>query len=199
MKSKHFMIDVETFGKGPYSSIIALGVVHFDPNNESSPVQAFYVAISPQLSQKAGFRIEADTVCWWMMPAQRAAYDAWLADLKFSPHEAMTGFNEWLQHLDIVDPPDQPIDPDRPYKHRVMWGNGPGFDNELLRQHFGVLNIELPWDYGGDRCFRTFKNLPRAWDARPSDGPRLAHRADHDALYQATWLQRILREYAITV
>lgn len=196
------MLDVETFGKGPFAPIISLGAVHFNPNIVEGPViSAFYVTICPIESEKRGFRVEADTAMWWMQPEQREAWDLWTKELHFAPDDALNGFSQWLEHLDTLDPPydsDSDFDPERPLRHRAIWGNGPAFDNVLLANHFKLLNMQQPWDFGGDRCFRSFKNLPRAASVKPP-GSGVPHKADDDALFQATWLTRILNEYQITV
>ena len=200
MRMKHFMIDIETLGKGPYAPIISLGAIWFEPNEKDRMISSFYVTIDPIESEKRGFRVEADTAMWWMKPAQREAWDVWTKVLHFTPDDALHGFTQWLDHLDKVNPPydeDGP-DPDRPLKHRIFWGCGPGFDNEKLKMHYQMLNMDQPWDYGGDRCFRTFKNLPIAESVRPP-GQGIAHKADDDALYQATWLTRIIAATGITV
>jgi hypothetical protein len=194
------MIDIETLGKGPYAPIIALGAIHFDPNVVDGIISKFYVTIDPIESEKRGFRLDADTVMWWMQPKQREAWDQWTKTLHFGPDDALTGFAIWMDELDQNDPPyakDEEQNEDRPFLHRALWGCGPGFDNEKLKMHYQVLNKPLPWDYGGDRCFRTFRNLPKASDCMPpSQG--IAHKADDDALFQALWLQRILAAYNIT-
>lgn len=214
MKLKHFMLDLETWGTGPFSSIIAVGLVYFDPNVQSVittdgqvPERNFYVTIDPIENEKAGFRLDASTISWWLNPTQRPAWDEWMKPAHFGPQDAFNAVSMWLDEIDHIDPPDpvQGIDamsPEKAYEasvsHRIVWGNGPGFDNELAKQAHKLLNMPLPWGYQGDRCFRTMKNLPRAKDVRPSD-TGLQHNALSDALYQARWLQNIVREYSLTI
>jgi len=175
----HFMLDIETWGKQPYSVIIALGAVHFNPNVVGEIFSRFYVAIDPVSAQKAGLRIDADTVAWWMNPEQRAALDRWFSELKLELPMALDGFTQWLD----VEAPE--------IKERMIWGNGASFDNMLLANAYQAVNEEQPWKYYGDRCFRTMKNLIGARDiAPPIEGT--AHHALDDAVQQARWLQNII-------
>lgn len=200
---KHFMIDIETFSLKNHACVISLGAVWFDPNVQGKIKEKFYVTIDPISSQKAGFRIDAETVMWWMQPAQRTAWDLWTHVAHFDPYLALYGFSEWLDACDTAERPDYPTDePARqvyePRDDRVIWGNGAGFDNVLLRQQYEVIDMTLPWRFYNDRCFRTMKRLPRAKEVAPPF-VGFQHKADDDAEHQARWLQNIVKEYQLVV
>jgi exodeoxyribonuclease VIII len=219
---KHFMLDLETWGTSPYSAIVSIGLVHFDPNVQDVDTTLttnaednmrrgnFEVHVDPLSNEKAGFKIEAGTISWWLNQARNEARTAWLSALKFSISDALLGVSIWMDELDKLDPPDIPSQADleqmseeaayrATIKHRIVWGNGSNFDNELMKQAFKVMNMRCPWDYSGDRCFRTIKNLPRAEAPGIRPANNIHHTALGDALYQARWLQNIVNEYSLTL
>ena len=178
-----------------------IGAVWFDPNQPGVIHEKFQVTLDPIAAQKAGFRMDADTVCWWMSPEQRVALDKWRGILHFPPDLALNGFSMWLDELDENDPPDPEVPEPKdgyPIKHRVLWGNGAAFDNVLLTQAYQVMNLRRPWGYSGDRCFRTMKSFPAA-DAMRPPGFGVQHDAQDDAEYQARWLQNILQAANLTL
>ena len=40
-----------------------------------------------------------------------------------------------------------------------MWGNGAAFDNVLLSNAYRKLEMNQPWKFWNDRCYRTVKNI----------------------------------------
>lgn len=181
---KHVMLDLETWGVQPFSVITMIGAVHFDPNSDKL-MDSFEVAVDPISSQKAGLRIDADTVAWWMDPERDAPRKTWFEMLKFELPIALDGFEQWLDTF-CPDP-----------EERVIWGNGSDFDNALLRQAYRVANREAPWEFRKDRCFRTLKGLSPV-DLKPSR-MEAAHTALADATFQAQWAQNIVRKLGITI
>jgi hypothetical protein len=93
-----------------------------------------------------------------------------------------------------------------------VWGNGATFDNVILAHLFEWAGREVPWHWRHGRCFRTLRaSLPRSALERAERSATLAfggtvekprgwltaHRADHDAIWQAEvcagllcWLRR---------
>lgn len=141
------MVDLETWGTSPYSTIIMIGACVFDPYavESGSVIQdRFEIAIEPT---DTGLRVNAGTLMWWMDSERDAARAAWLDMSRVSLREALDGFSDWLRSLDA--------DPDE----LRIWGNGAGFDNVLLRQAYEVASREAPWSFRHDRCFRTLRSL----------------------------------------
>lgn len=197
---KHISWDVETFAKGDYGMIISLGACMFDPAKKGEIEEKFYVTIDPEQSEAAGFRMDASTVLWWMKPEQRPAYDAWTQIAHFGPSDACQGFNDWLRAIDLAYEGEDRVKeweqtladggPDEAMARRIMWGNGPEFDNRLIRQMYERCQIEKPWSYRGDRDLRTLRAFTHANMCRPPDMGVL-HNAIDDAVYQALWIQNI--------
>ena len=45
-----------------------------------------------------------------------------------------------------------------PSKARV-WGNGASFDNPILANAYRAVNLDPPWRFWNDRCYRTVKSM----------------------------------------
>lgn len=221
---KHIMVDLETFGTKPYSTILSIGATYFDPTKQGREAlkSNFYVTIDPIASAKAGFRSDMNTICWWMLPAQRAAWDEWMSVAHFEPQAALFGFGQWLGSLfDLSQDPhahdDVKVGDRQTFEtadHVAIWGNGATFDNTLLRQAYELLGMEVPWKHWNDKCFRTLKNSamftgPKHEDPlnqRPITAKSLVppfegtkHNALADAQHQALWLCNIAQTFNLVL
>lgn len=144
----HVMLDLETWGTSPYSTIMAIGACEFNPYAEEKNkiiMDRFEVAISPV---DAGLRVDAETLMWWMDAERNMARAMWWSMSKVSLREALDGFATWLHSLSRGESKDLRI-----------WGNGAGFDNTLLRQAYEITSREAPWSFRHDRCFRTLRSM----------------------------------------
>jgi exodeoxyribonuclease VIII len=178
---KHIMLDLETWGVSPYSTIIMIGAVEFDPyaaEQKDIIIDQFEVAILPT---NAGLRVDADTLMWWMDSDRDEARRVWLSKPKVSLHVALDGFSDWLRTVGES-------------KDLRIWGNGAGFDNVLLRQAYEVSTREIPWSFRHDRCFRTLRSMLTL-----EEGHYLgtAHTALADAENQAIRANQIVRKLGI--
>jgi len=174
--STHVMIDIETLGKGNYACLLSVGAVKFDPQLDTI-ADKFYVDIDPESCVKHGLRMDAPTVMWWLKQSD-AARAAITEHERLDLPAALNGFSDWYGSTPLP-----------------TWGNGATFDNVILRNAYELANVDCPWTFREDRCFRTLKSLS---DSRP---PRagVEHNALHDALYQAETLQIIARELGLTI
>lgn len=182
--TNHIMIDLETMGTDHFSAILSIGAVHFDPNSDVIHTK-FEINVDLLSATRAGLRMDAEAVNFWLNPERAAARDAWFAKDKFDLDTALHGFTLWLNDMG-------------PAEDRRIWGNGANFDAPLLGDAYKALGMELPWSFYQELCFRTIKNLPGAKDCKPED-TGIAHTALSDAVYQAVWMQNILRKLNITI
>lgn len=178
----HVMLDLETWGTSPYSTIISIGACEFDPYT-ADPIAVlmdrFEVGIEPV---NAGLRVDAETLMWWMDPERDDARALWWDLPKVSIREALDGFADWLRTMS-KDETDIRI-----------WGNGAAFDNALLRQAYEQNAREVPWSFRHDRCFRTLRSMLTI-----EEGQYLgtAHSALADANNQAIRANQIIRKLGI--
>jgi hypothetical protein len=179
------MIDLETLGKGSHAAIWTIGAVKFDPNFAAQSAeylimqtQRFHVRISIDSSFRVG-RADASTVEWWMQSSQDIARHRIFEEMgAIDIVEALDGFKQWFGD-------DKPV-----------WGNGATFDNVILSNAFHTCNIERPWSFRNDRCYRTLKSL--APELKSID-VGVAHGALDDALAQAWHLQQIVKHLDLTL
>jgi hypothetical protein len=174
MNYDNVMIDLETLGKNSHSAIISIGAAEF---NASGLGRTFYANIDPESCVRAGLKMDASTVMWWMQQSEQARA-AFNADAKSSLLRALTDFCDWF--------------PDK----ACVWGNGATFDNVILSNAYDLTSIAKPWKYNADRCYRTLKAL------YPGVTPDLRggtyHNALDDAVHQAQHAAKILRHITLT-
>jgi exodeoxyribonuclease VIII len=185
MSLKHIMLDLETWGVTPYSTIIMIGACVFDPY-AFQPAEIiedrFEVAINP--AESPGLRSDAETVLWWMAAERDVARTNWLGRPKLSLYEALDGFSDWLRsHSASAQCTDIRV-----------WGNGSDFDNALLRQAYEVAKRDAPWSFRHNRCYRTLRNLLTLEEVQY---PGVVHTALADAENQALRANQIVRKLGI--
>lgn len=179
---KHVMVDLETFSLQHDALILSLGAVKFDPNQprvNDIPMfdDAFYVCIEPTTCTPFKRHIDPGTVMWWMDEERAKARASLFASQKVDFATALEAFAMWF------GPESLPV-----------WGNGAGFDNEVLKSAFASVGLQVPWSYKDDRCYRTMKNLA---PGIPLPEIGVAHQALDDASAQAAHLQDIVQHLGL--
>lgn len=167
-KYNNIMIDTETLATGADAVILSLGAVKFTTDGRIDD-KAFYVSISidSQLKRK----ISESTINWWM--DQDAAARAVFKEKKVTLESALHDFAEWIDHAS--------------YK---VWSNGADFDIPLIRNAMEQYDIQVPWEFWNQRCFRTLKSEPPGVYV-PAPVLDTAHNALDDALNQVKHLHAI--------
>jgi exodeoxyribonuclease VIII len=176
MKQNNISLDIETAGKGPNAAIVSIGAVVFDPLTGELGSE-FYQVIKLASSANYG-KLDADTLQWWFKqtPQAQAVFNDTSA---VSLRTALELFSAWLEQTG-------------PVKTRMVWGNGPAFDNVIVSSAYNAIEIKTPWYFNNDRCVRTILNMARDivdYDAKAElklEGT--AHNALDDAKYQARYV-----------
>jgi len=172
---KDIMLDLETMGNGSSAAICAIGAVEFDLESGALG-REFYTIVNLESSVKAGGVIDASTVLWWMKQSDAARDELQRNGNKIEL--ALVMFSEWLDGCGVES------------KELCIWGNGAAFDNVILRSAYEKTEIKTPWEFWGDRCYRTAKNLlPSVEMVRTG----LHHCAVDDARDQARHLIELVR------
>lgn len=157
------MVDLETLGNGSRAVIVAIGAVRF--NSQSVFSNTFYRLVDAESCVRAGLKMDASTVMWWLKQSQ-AAREA-LCKPGVTLTQALTELSAWYPH------------------DACLWGNGATFDNVILDNAYKAIKMSPPWQYYNHRCYRTVKALfPLA--ATAFNGT--AHNALDDAIHQAEHL-----------
>ncbi len=166
------MLDLETLGNKPGSVILAIGAVKF---SATKILDTFYMRVNPESCVKWGLRMDVSTVMWWLKQNEAARAEIALpgGDLV----AVLVEFSRWLKD-----------------ENAEVWGNGAAFDNVLLADAYDRVNMERPWKFWNDRCYRTVKTL---FPGMPERRTGTHHNALDDAISQAEHLMNIRECHAI--
>lgn len=135
--SKSIMLDIETMGVTPGTVILSIGAVEF---GDGKIISRFEKIIDVQSSLDAGCHIDASTLMWWMQQTNKARAQFKKKGVPLAA--ALQYFAFWVDDQDCE-----------------MWGNGVGFDNVLLRSTYAMCNLDAPWEWWNDKCYRTVKSM----------------------------------------
>lgn len=174
----HTMLDLETLGMSNAALILSIGAVKFDADNI---IDRFHVGIDPRNSEKFGLRMDADTVMWWFKPEQDSARAALLDLPQVDLMAALDGFSDWTART--------------PRGERGgIFGNGAVMDNVKLKSSYTAAQLDYPFSYKSDLCYRTLWNLVPGIEVERVGTP---HVAVDDAETQARHMQTICKHVGI--
>ena len=179
MKKVHVMLDLETLGTKPGCPILSIGACTFSADIHHVAYN-FYVRIGLKCYQYfRQFKPDMETMQWWEHQGQEARDEAFEGDTGLL--QALGQFDQFLWKIRE----DAKMESgSQEYPEICIWGNGAGFDNEILRAAYEMTgNHAIPWNFRNDRCFRTLKNLLATPTGVKFEGTK--HNALHDARYQA--------------
>lgn len=176
------MVDLETMDTGPNAVIASIGVIRFNlhdtlPGELDVDRHGFYRRVDLRSSAETG-TIGADTVLFWLKQGDEARQQLYSEDLE--RNSLMAALRDFQLFVD-----EETVGQGKVH----VWGNGAAFDNVILRQAYENLGLVAPWQYWGDRCYRTVKALNRGVKFERT-GPH--HHALWDAFSQAEHLLRIV-------
>lgn len=170
---KHIMFDLETLGTVADACIMSIGAVKFDLDSDAIDDCGFYAGVSIDSNLEVKRRIQEDTLIFWIQ--QTAEAQAVFTEPKQSLASALVELSDWIGSGDYQ-----------------VWSNGADFDLPMLAHAFTQHGIEIPWKFWNSNCFRTYKRLPHARQAKFT-ATGVKHNAMSDAVNQARHLQAIQR------
>lgn len=171
---QNIMLDLGTMGTSINSAIVSISAVKFD--QDLGIIDRFYKVINLQSSIDKGFVIDGGTVTWWLNQSEAARKE--LKNAKLTIKDALKAFQDWLPKDDNIQ----------------IWGNGCDFDNVILQNAFKRFNVENPWPYWSNRCFRTFKC---SFPSIKTIDIGTAHKSVDDAEYQAKYLIALVERHKL--
>jgi hypothetical protein len=175
-KLNNVMIDIETMGTDPYSGIISIGAVFFDPYTGTLG-KDFYAKVSLDSCQKYGLTLDASTVQWWIKQNEEA--QKVFHGYKDSLPIALDKFNRFLTEDGITR------------KTLMPWGNGASFDITLMECAYKACSVKTPWDYWNVRDVRTIVELTDdLCDFHKTGRSGVHHNAKDDAIFQAQYVAK---------
>lgn len=179
------MTDIETTDTAPSSVILTTGACVF--NLATGEIgDKFYVKLNRMEGVEAGLTESASTIAFWGRQSEAARAES------FDPDPAtVTGYREGLkQYSDwVIAMRDK-----YPARELCMWANDPDFDLVKLQWSMGVFSILPPWQYWEHKSCRTMELVGKQLGIdKKRDFKRVGmhHRADDDAVYQASYVSAI--------
>jgi len=173
---KGVMVDLETRGNVPGCAILSIGAVAFDETGVDESAK-FYTVLNTASCHAIGLFDNLSTMAWWekQAPEARGVLDEALVS-ETGIVAGLTKFGAFLGSVASLG------------KIQV-WGNGADFDNAILAAAYHAAEIELPWLFWNNRCYRSLKSLIK--------GPKLEragthHNALDDAISQARHAVQLL-------
>lgn len=169
------MIDLETLGTRSDAVILSIGAVEFDIFQNQLGSE-FYVNIDTESCLTFGLTMDERTINWWKTQSN-AAKNALAYPVPVSLMNGLMMLSEFMYG-----------------KKYCVWGNGPAFDNIILKNAFRAVNLKCPWLYRNDRCFRTIKSIHNTVFPHVSIEVELEgvkHNALYDAKVQAMYTLKV--------
>jgi exodeoxyribonuclease VIII len=183
---KHFMVDLETLDTGSDALVLSVGIVAFDPNTGETGAE-FYIELNSENcmgeQEFCDRTISTATKKWWseQSPEARMLFHEGFGNRVNYLHDGLRDISNFVWGVSGKDT-----------DNVKMWGNGAAFDNVILRNLYAAADMNPPWKFYNDRCFRTLKNLPGAKDLAPNF-KGTPHYALDDAMQQTLHLLEIYK------
>ncbi|WP_462383324.1 3'-5' exonuclease [Pseudomonas sp. Marseille-QA0892] len=165
----HFVLDLETYDTLPTAAIASIGCAVV---KRGQIVDEFYV----RTAEPTG-TLSHSTVRWWLGQSAEARAEVDGSQPGLTMSVVLEGFRRFMEaHAPRAD--------------RYVWGNGPSFDNVIMRHALRDWNVPELWPYPNDRDIRTLSALFPQAKRIEFEGTR--HHALHDARHEAKILCRAL-------
>ena len=183
------MIDLETMGTTASSAIVSYGAAQFDWRTGEIG-HTIYRVVDLSTSFHYNRTVEAGTIYWWLQQSDLARQALVQDDNREDAFGAMQSLESFI------------VGCGNPQKLK-LWGNGPTFDNAMIRDYFKtVMDKDLPIPFWNDRCVRTVKGFypDQLWYQWKLNNPRSGtyHNALDDCKYQIKYLCHILNELEVS-
>lgn len=175
--SLEIMLDLEWMGKPPNAAIIAIGAVAIC-RESLSVLGSISLQVSLESSMKAGCKVDADTILWWMQQSDEARRVFMDNDSALKLSTALIHLNDFIKLHEYGSA--------KVYRPLTkVWGYGANADNAVIDFAYKASSINKPWGFRADKCFRTRMD-DFSQDIWVDFGT--AHNAHDDAMAQALTL-----------
>lgn len=169
LRATHYVLDLETLGKGPNAAIATIGCVRIENGHIGD---GLYIRVDVDSAIGFGGETDASTIEWWLKQSEEARREIYQEGDRLGISSALLRLSDFI---------------DRPaalYGETYVWGNGATFDNVIISTAFQRAHIPRPWPYWNDRDLRTLVHLyPEAKQSVQFVG--LKHHALDDAMHEA--------------
>ena len=165
----HATLDLETLDVNPTATVLTVGGVKFNPYTNDDPHSKFYYKVCVADQDKLGRTVSDKTIEWWSNQDSEIMEDAFDQTDAVPVSEFLDELNRWVVGVEI------------------FWGQGYGFDYNILENMYKSLNRPTPWNFWQLRDSRTLFALLRE-DPRKKIQQSL-HNAYADAYFQSKAIQ----------
>lgn len=174
-KYSDVMIDIETLGNRPYSLILSIAALEFNRRTGKTG-REFYCIIDLASCKKYDFKIDPETVLWWLGQSVEARGEFTGNKPKADIKTALDQFYRFISKLD---------------KNVNVWANSPSFDCARIREAYALTGSDkTPWTYRQERDYRTI--AAEHLEKLPKNKSRVAHNALDDCYNQVESLYLLL-------
>lgn len=177
MGMNHIMVDLETLGTKPTSVFLSLAAIQFDIDTGQTG-KLFDEHIELETALRYGLTMNASTIEWWMK--QDADTRRQMFNNKLPLSTVLIKFSNFIHEMSVDLNVPEPL---------LFWGNSASFDLGILGNAFDVVDIERPWKYSDERCYRTVTKL------FPDVGKDIENKHNHvplaDCFYQIARLHKV--------
>ena len=175
----HAMIDLETLGNKPDTTVLTLGGVKFNPNAISEPHSELYFRLDVDEQTEKGRSIDQSTLDWWSRQDKEVMMEALGDENRTSVAEVLRALNRWCVGADTI------------------WCQGPVFDIAILENMYRQYDMHVPWPFWKIKDSRTlFGILPK--DPR-KEIKFDAHNALEDCKVQALCVQKSIQQLGLEI
>jgi hypothetical protein len=142
----HVMLDIETGGTAPGSSIFAIGatIFHTDLTGKGFLAPNFYGTASRASNRQIGLVEDDDTMLWWLVQSEAARNETLLGAQHIK--DLLGNFASWYGQVAV-------------YYDVKLWGKGAGFEAFLLGAAYAKMDSKVPWHYRALMDYRTLVEL----------------------------------------
>lgn len=178
MKHEELMLDLETYAVSPRALVLSVGAVAFS-FNDAGLDQKSYRAVLDRREQAVRLKrdVDAATMRWWEQQAPEALFN----EPQVPVRQVLDELRGFVAEHTVGEAAVRP------------WSNGADFDLVILGTLYHEVELQRPWRYYQQRCFRTLMGLfPREYKYAVKHVPR--NPLKHDALADAEWQARVAYE-----
>jgi 3' exoribonuclease, RNase T-like len=183
------MLDMETLAKDPAATIVSIGIVVVDLDEDKfNKIYNEYHILD--IEDQKDRSIDRNTIKWWMKQPNvtRSIFNS------YPENSASNDKDLYFVITKYIAPAFKAFD------IKSIWSKGVDFDAAILEHAFNYYHITCPWAYGSKvekMCFRTLVQLYPNNNFKPSEALFQVHNAISDAQYQAQWLWNIWKYHTV--
>jgi exodeoxyribonuclease VIII len=167
------MIDLETLGTRVSSVFLSIGAVQFDLETGKTGKQ-FYAKVNLESAMRKGLTLDAHTIQWWMTQDKEARAEMFEGSREL--HHVLIMFANFVNDIMVEETSDEPL---------CFWGNSASFDLGILGHAYDACEMDRPWNFRYERCYRTLIALwPRSPQPAKDGKEEDMHVAIKDSLFQ---------------